>query len=409
MGAGTRMRRIPVSWRERCSSVFPRRHVGSGLGVAGGGWLQVSSPYAVLQNLDVSGGIDVAATAKNTSISNVRVTADGYYGILVRYDYNAGTGATGVTITDADIHESTFDSPGLGVGISAQNGVAVTIRRVDIVAANGVQLDRGVLTDSYIHDVHVIPTGTHVNGFTSNAGSGPCGLPVRHNTILNPIDQTDAVSLFQDFGVQRTSPSTTTCSPAAATPSTAAKAARAPTKNIRITNNRISNHLLPQWRFLGWLAHFTPPTPATSPAATSGTATGKRSRHKRSLVSAVRRTCVAPPNRARVALVGRYACRERRTRFPSTARRAGRSCCPRARSEQPWRERRHRVATSSPESSASVEMALASSVANCSGSVGWTRIPHVSSTTLPGPPRSLTISGRPKPIASKATLPPGSR
>ena len=58
---------------------------------------------------------------------------------------------------------------------------------------------QGLIEDNYIHDLGY-KAGDHVNGFTCNGGSTQ--LTIRHNTVFNQHSQTDAVSLFQDFGPQ---------------------------------------------------------------------------------------------------------------------------------------------------------------------------------------------------------------
>ena len=65
-------------------------------------------------------------------------------------------------------------------------------------ASTGVQIYQGLIQGNYIHHLGMIRTD-HVNGVTTNGDTRP--LVIRHNTILNSFAQTDAIGLFQDFGV----------------------------------------------------------------------------------------------------------------------------------------------------------------------------------------------------------------
>ena len=57
----------------------------------------------------------------------------------------------------------------------------------------------GLIQDNYIHDLGL--TGDdHLNGTTSNGSTTP--LAIIHNTVFNPHGQTDAISLFEDFGTE---------------------------------------------------------------------------------------------------------------------------------------------------------------------------------------------------------------
>ena len=56
-----------------------------------------------------------------------------------------------------------------------------------------------MIQSNYIHDMGYI-AGDHVNGITVSGGTTP--LTIQHNTILVDNGQTDAISLFQDTGVE---------------------------------------------------------------------------------------------------------------------------------------------------------------------------------------------------------------
>jgi hypothetical protein len=219
-----------------------------------GGWLQVTGAGALINGLDVHGSIDVCADCYGTSIRDSRVTADGSFGIIIRYSPDEGAGATGVTITDTEVQGGPH---GNGAAITAQNGLAVTIKRVNLHnTSTGIQLDRGSITDSYIWGLHTVPDGTHVNGTTSNGGQGTPGLVIHHNTILNPLAQTDAVSLFQDFGTQADVLIDNNLLAGGGYCVYGGQGDKGRSSNIRITNNRISRIYYPNGGYYGWLAHF---------------------------------------------------------------------------------------------------------------------------------------------------------
>lgn len=64
----------------------------------------------------------------------------------------------------------------------------------------GFAVDSGVVKDNYIHDMGFIAED-HTNGIMSNGGIAQ-RLIIDHNTVFNQLDQTDAIGLFQDFGIQ---------------------------------------------------------------------------------------------------------------------------------------------------------------------------------------------------------------
>ncbi len=157
------------------------------------GWLQVTGDGAVIENLEVSGSINVAAD--DVTVRNTVILATGEtWGIGLQHTKAATI--SGNTIGTAD------GSPRLLVGIKDVYGdsATTTVTRNDIAGTStGVQIGSGVIRDNYIHDLAMVP-GDHVNGITSPGSSRL--LVIAHNTILNRFDQTDAIGLFQDFGVE---------------------------------------------------------------------------------------------------------------------------------------------------------------------------------------------------------------
>ena len=135
--------------------------------------------------------------------------------------------------------------------------------------STGVQMESGLIQDNYIHDMGYDP-GDHINGMTTNSGTAL--LTIRHNTILNTIDQTDAIRLFEDFGAQSNRIiDNNLVAGGGYTIYGGANPGGAATSNIKITNNRFSRVYYPNGGYYGP----SPPTPPTAPAtpgpATSGT------------------------------------------------------------------------------------------------------------------------------------------
>ncbi len=157
------------------------------------GWLEVNGDGAVVENVQVRGPVDV--TGSGVTVRNALILVSGdTWGVALRHTTNA-------TVTHTTIG-SVGLSPRLLVGIKDMYGDAVgtSVTANDIAGTStGVQIGSGLIRDNYIHDLGMTD-GDHVNGITSNGSSGR--LVIEHNTVLNPFAQTDAIGLFQDFGVE---------------------------------------------------------------------------------------------------------------------------------------------------------------------------------------------------------------
>ena len=86
-------------------------------------------------------------------------------------------------------------------------------------------------------------TGDHVNGFTSNGATTP--LTINHNTIFNQISQTDAISLFQDFGLEANRTITNNLIAGGGYTLYAGSGTSGTTHNIIVTGNRFSRLYYP--------------------------------------------------------------------------------------------------------------------------------------------------------------------
>jgi hypothetical protein len=132
------------------------------------------------------------------------------------------------------------------------------LRRIDVSGTStAIQMDEGILEDSYIHDLEM-REGDHVNGITSNGGSSP--FTIRHNTILNRFSQTDAISLFQDFNTQKNRLIEDNLV-AGGGYSIYGEGRKGESSNMRILNNRFSTIYFPNSGYWGPVAYFAAKNP----------------------------------------------------------------------------------------------------------------------------------------------------
>ncbi len=157
------------------------------------GWLRVTEEGAVIEALDVAGSIDVEKSGVTIRNTRVRQTGE-QFGIALRHTRE-------VTVEDCEVSGPDARAGRLAVGIKDVYGDSqdTKILRTEVFhTATGIQVYQGLIQDNYVHDLGV-KKDDHVNGIMDNGGiTRP--LVIRHNTVLNPHGQTDAIALFQDFG-----------------------------------------------------------------------------------------------------------------------------------------------------------------------------------------------------------------
>lgn len=158
------------------------------------GWVSVDGNGAVLDGLRIPYNVDVVANDVTIKNSQVEVQGESF-GISLRH-------AARTTVQNTEVFSPDAGTNRLMVGIKDIYGdsTGTQVLRSDIWhTSTGVQIDSGLVQDNYIHDMGY-KAGDHLNGTTSNGGTTL--LTLRHNTVLNQFAQTDAISLFEDFGVQ---------------------------------------------------------------------------------------------------------------------------------------------------------------------------------------------------------------
>jgi hypothetical protein len=154
--------------------------------------LVADTPGAVVQSVD-TGNISITADGVLVQDSRLEVAHDGM-GVEIRHAQNAvvqrnlifgDVGPNRMLVGVKDVYSDAF-----GTRVTANNIYGWS---------TGVQIYRGLIADNYIHDPGY-QAGDHLNGTTSNGFGEP--LTIRHNTVFNSYGQTDAISLFEDFGTE---------------------------------------------------------------------------------------------------------------------------------------------------------------------------------------------------------------
>ncbi len=173
--------------------------------------LRITGDNVTIQNLDIPGS--VAVDGDHATIRNSRIHAGngcsspcGSYGIRL--------GQTDATVTgtvlqaldivtdernpgnDNPLDPSTIDTK-LDHGVRNNGDNAVTADHLYVKGFAGAWKGPGTIANSYLFSQLIWP-GDHVEAYL-NGGEGNPTILV-HDTILNPLGQTAAISLFNDFG-----------------------------------------------------------------------------------------------------------------------------------------------------------------------------------------------------------------
>jgi hypothetical protein len=160
-----------------------------------GQYVEVTGNGATLSGLRIPGTVDVSAS--NVTLKDLSITPLGggnAMGVDLRHTAN-------VTVENCSIQGTNATTGRILQGVKDVYGDATGTQVLDNniqKAATGVQIFQGTIEGNYIHNLGLI-SGDHVNGITTNGDTQP--LLIQDNTVLNRYDQTDAIGLFQDFGV----------------------------------------------------------------------------------------------------------------------------------------------------------------------------------------------------------------
>ena len=218
------------------------------------GGVEISGAGTVFAGYSVAGTVDV--TASNVTVKDDKITATGDgFGVAIRH-------ASSTTIQDCDISSPSAGDGRLMVAIKDiygdANGTKVTGNNI-WHTSTGVQIGSGLIEGNYIHDMG-FQDGDHLNGTTSNGST--TALVIRHNTVFNSYDQTDAISLFEDFGTEGNVLITNNLVAGGGYTIYGGQNPGGPQAfNIRITDNRFATLYFPKGGYWGPVAAFDPSGP----------------------------------------------------------------------------------------------------------------------------------------------------
>jgi hypothetical protein len=229
-----------------------------------GGWVDIDSANTTFAGFDVAGTINVNADGVTVRDCRVRAAGGGgaSFGIAIRH-------AANVIVQHCDISglkASGGDDRGrLTAGIKDIYGDATGTQVLanDIYDVScGVQMDSGLIQDNYIHNTASDGTD-HVNGVLSSSGGA---MIIRHNTIFNQLDQTSAIALYEDFGLQgdKTVDNNLLAGGGYTVYGGGPDHGRGVPTNIRFTANRISTVFWPKGGYYGPVAYFDGTAPGSA-------------------------------------------------------------------------------------------------------------------------------------------------
>ncbi len=170
-------------------------------GVPDGVFLRASGPVRVTEDgavveglFIVDGGIEVYAD--DVTIRHVRITNRNAF---VQWGIHQDEGASGLVVEDSEIFGDVTSPHQFATGI-ANHGGMITVRRVEIHSVtDGIVTSHGLIEDNYLHSPRYFE-GDHTDMIQANGGpQDGLTLVIRHNTVVNTLDQTGAVSLFDNF------------------------------------------------------------------------------------------------------------------------------------------------------------------------------------------------------------------
>lgn len=154
--------------------------------------ITITQAGAVVQNLKITGCIDVKAS--NVTIKNVEVIS----GVSGSFCIFIESGISGTLIEDSTIHGQ--DSGNNSVEYAIRDwGNGTKVLRVNMYwCTECIQSGGATVQDSYIHDIATIK-GAHYEDFYDGGGA-PGGLNLQHNTLFNQQSQTAVMYSAADSG-----------------------------------------------------------------------------------------------------------------------------------------------------------------------------------------------------------------
>jgi hypothetical protein len=212
----------------------------------------------VIEGLDITGEINVTASnvvIKNTKITGGRGAGNNDWVVIMR------PGAENLAIVDSEITTPAASAQDIACVFNIGDGIPNILRANIHRCSAGISSSAGTVRDSYIHDLSQIPGLSHDVGIASNGGGG---MTVQHNTVLNQLPQTSAISFYQDFAVQKDNFVSDNLLAGGGYCIYGGVGNRGPTSNIRIVDNRLSRRYFQNCGSYGVLASFKPNDPGNA-------------------------------------------------------------------------------------------------------------------------------------------------
>ncbi|MEU3454309.1 hypothetical protein ABZ671_12005 [Micromonospora sp. NPDC006766] len=241
----------PASWPSKATTGVPKSKT-----LKAAGDVRVTKNSAVVDGLDVRGTITVEAN--NVTIRNTRVTNAGKseWGIIQR------AGFSGLVIVDSEIRGNGKQEMQQGI---FNLGDDLTVRRTDISqVADGIDTKQGLIEHCYLHDPSAFD-GDHVD-LIQVTGGPPVGksLVIRHNTVINNLNQTSAIGLFQDFGVMHDVLVVNNYLAGGGYTVYGGDGDKGASRNVRFEHNTFGRDVYPKGGRWGPVAYFTPSGPGNT-------------------------------------------------------------------------------------------------------------------------------------------------
>jgi hypothetical protein len=178
VAAGTALKAVPT----RVSSGSGWSYVSNG----SSSYVKVSGNGASLSDLYIPCSLEISAS--NVTINDVRVITNGYFGISLRNTANVtieNSTIAGRNTTSGRVDSAIDDIYGDSTGTIIKNDNIYDFR-------TGIMLSAGLIRGNYVHQPGFI-IGDHTNGIYVDGSNR--SLAIIDNTVINPLEQTDAIIL----------------------------------------------------------------------------------------------------------------------------------------------------------------------------------------------------------------------
>ena len=148
--------------------------------------VDVTGAGAVLAGLSFTCYVNIQAN--NVTLNDDSITTDNYWGVALRHT----TGATVENSTIAGM-DATTGEVGSAIDDVYGDSTGMTVKNNNISAfKTAIQISTGLISGNYIHNPGFV-AGDHTNGILDIGTTQP--LTITANTILDSLNQTDAISL----------------------------------------------------------------------------------------------------------------------------------------------------------------------------------------------------------------------